>query len=119
MGNCNGNCSACSGCAGVLELTQQEMEMLLTLGQFAFLPVARKMDDMVPVYLEDDRYSREKYSLILQCLEQKRLISIDYDKPMGNADMSAYMGYPVHGSMALTARGQNVVELLERQGIGQ
>jgi hypothetical protein len=59
----------------------------------------------------------ETYSLILQCLEQKNLISIDYDKPMGNVDMSAYSGYPVHGSFALTQRGQSVVDMLERQGI--
>ena len=117
MGKCNHNCASCSGCAGVLELTQGEIEMLLELGQFAFLPVARKADDMKPVYLEETERSAEEYSLILQCLEQKRLISLDYDKPMGNVDMSAYRGYPVHGSMALTERGQNVVEMLERQGI--
>ncbi len=117
MGTCNHNCASCSGCAGVLELTQGEIEMLLELGQFAFLPVARKADDMKPVYLEETEHSAEEYSLILQCLEQKRLISLDYDKPMGNVNMSAYKGYPVHGSMALTERGQNVVEMLERQGI--
>lgn len=117
MGKCNHNCASCSGCAGVLELTQGEIEMLLELGQFAFLPVARRADDMKPVYLEETEHSVEEYSLILQCLEQKRLISLDYDKPMGNVDMSAYKGYPVHGSMALTERGQNVVEMLERQGI--
>jgi hypothetical protein len=117
MGKCSGNCGSCSGCAGVLELTQGEVEMLTALGQFAFLPVARKQDDMVPVYLEDRAYSVETYSLILQCLEQKKLISIDYDKPMGNVDMSAYGGYPVHGSFALTQRGQSVVDMLERQGI--
>ena len=33
-----------------------------------------------------------------------------------SADMSAYSGYPVHGSMALTARGQQVLEQLERTG---
>ena len=110
-------CGSCSGCAGVLELTEGEIGLLKTLAQFAFLPVARKMDDMVPVYLEETEHSAEEYSLILQCLEQKWLISLDYDKPMGNVNMSAYKGYPVHGSMALTERGQNVVEMLERQGI--
>jgi hypothetical protein len=117
MGTCNHDCASCSGCAGVLELTEGEVELLLTLGQYAFLPVARRREDMVPVYLEDDAHSREEYSLILQCLEQKRLISLDYDKPIGNFDMAAYRAYPVHGSMALTQRGQTVVELLERQGI--
>ena len=43
------------------------------------------------------------------------LIDISYD-PLPGADMRAYKGYPVHGSMALTARGQQVLELLEVQG---
>ena len=116
MGNCNGNCGGCTGCAKQLSLTEGELHILKSLGQIPFLPVARKADDMTPVYLEDNAYSQEDYSLILQVLEKKNLISIDYD-PLPGADMSAYKGYPVHGSMALTARGQTVVELLELQGI--
>lgn len=92
--------------------------MLLTLGQIPFLPIARKADSMEPVYLEDDRHSPEEYSLILQCLEVKRLISLDFDKPLAHFDDAAYAPYPIRGSMALTARGQQVVELLEKQGIG-
>ena len=117
MANCNGNCGNCGGCAKELVLTEAEIFMLNALGQFSFLPVARKADDMTPVYLEDTHYSREEYSLILQCLEKKALISIDYDKPLQGADMSAYKGYPVHGSFALTERGQQVLEMLELQGI--
>ena len=117
MSNCSGNCGSCGGCAKELVLAKQEADMLYTLGQFSFLPVARKADDMTPVYLEDTRYSREEYSLILQCLEKKQLISIDYDAPLADADMSAYSGYPVHGSFALTQRGQQVLELLELQGL--
>ena len=116
-GKCNGNCASCSGCAGALELPQQELFMLQTLGQYSFLPVARKTDDMEPVYLEDDAYSQAEYSLILQCLEKKSLISISYDKPLPGADMAAYKGYPVHGSIALTERGYAVLDLLEKQGI--
>ena len=116
-GHCTGNCSGCTGCGGCMELTMGEVEMLLELGQIPFLPVARKMGEDVPVYLEDDRYSREEYSLILQCLEKKNLISIDYDMPLKGFDMSAYRGYPIHGSFALTARGQTVLEMLEKQGI--
>ncbi len=114
---CNGNCASCTGCAGALELTQQEIDMLNTLGQYSFLPVARKADDMTPVYLEEKTYSCEEYSLILQCLEKKGLINISYDSPLPGADMSAYVGYPVHGSMALTERGYAVLDLLETQGI--
>ena len=116
MANCNGNCGGCTGCAKQLSLTEGELHILKSLGQIPFLPVARKADDMTPVYLEDTDYSKEDYSLILQVLEKKNLISIDYD-PLPGADMSAYKGYPVHGSMALTARGQTVVELLDLQGI--
>ena len=117
MAECGGNCGNCGGCAKELVLTKQEVDMLYTLGQFPFLPVARRTDDMIPIYLEDTRYSREEYSLILQCLEKKALISIDYDAPLVGADMSAYKGLPVHGSFALTERGQQVLEMLEVQGI--
>ena len=115
--SCKGNCGSCSGCAKVLELTEGEIHILLELGQFAFLPIARRADDMVPVYLEDDRYTREEYSLILQVLEQKNLISLDYDRALPYADLQAYGAYPVKGSMALTARGQTVVEMLDISGI--
>lgn len=91
--------------------------MLTALGQFSFLPVARKTDDMTPVYLEDTQYSQAEYSLVLQVLEQKNLIDIDYSKPLAGADMGAYQGYPVHGSMALTARGQAVLDTIDMQGI--
>jgi len=119
MGNC-GNCSGCGncgGCSGCMELTEGEVVMLLQLGQIPFLPVARRMDDDVPVYLEDDRRSPEEYSLILQCLEKRGLISIDYDQPLKSFDHRAYAAYPIRGSFALTARGQQVVEMLEVQGI--
>ena len=114
---CSGNCASCTGCAGTLELTGQEIGMLQSLGQYSFLPVARRADDMTPVYREEQTYSQEEYSLILQSLEKKGLISISYDAPLSGADMSAYKGYPVHGSMALTERGYTVLDLLEKQGI--
>ena len=114
---CNGNCGSCGGCARELTVSRQELDFLMKFGQIPFLPVARRADDMTPVYLEDTAYSREEYSLILQVLEQKGLISLDYDKPLSGVDMSAYAGYPVHGSMALTAKGQTVLEMIETQGI--
>ena len=117
--SCSGNCGSCGGCAKQLELTTGEIRMLQTLEQIPFLPVARRADDMVPIYLEETDYSREEYSLILQCLEQKGLISLDYDRPLANFDHSAYAPWPVRGSMALTARGQSVVELLSIQGIAE
>ena len=115
---CSGNCAACGGCAGTLELTDGELHILTELGQYSFLPVARRADDMTPMYREDTAYSAETYSLILQCLEKKSLIRMDYDTPLRGADMSAYQGFPVHGSISLTQRGYTVLELLETQGIG-
>ena len=114
---CNHNCSSCNGCAKVLELTEGEIEMLQALGQYAFLPIARKADDMVPVYLEEDARPADEYSLILQVLEQKNLVSLDYDKPLSGSYAEGYAQYPVKGSAALTARGQKVVEMLEISGI--
>ena len=114
---CGGNCAACGGCAATLELTEGELHILQLLGQYSFLPVARKPADMIPVFLEDDRYDPEQYSLILQCLEKKQLIRIDYDAPLAGADMSAYRNLKVHGSMALTQRGYTVLDILETQGI--
>jgi hypothetical protein len=111
---CNGNCSACSGCARELVLTEKEMDFLHVLGQYAFLPVARTLGDLTPVYLEEG--DREEMSLLLQCLEKKGLISLDYDKPLRRFDESAYADYPIRGSMALTERGQKVLELMELQG---
>ncbi len=117
MSHCDHNCASCGGCASTLELTAGEIGLLMELAQYSFLPAARRADDMTPVYLEDTEYSREEYSLILQCLEKKGLIDLDYRAPLVGVDMSAYTGFPVHGSMALTARGQTVVEMLEIQGI--
>ena len=119
-GNCSGSCggcSGCTGCGGAMELSRGEIDMLLTLGQIPFLPVARKMGDDTPVYLEDDCCTPEEYSLILQCLEKRGLISIDYTQPLKGFDDRAYAAYPIRGSFALTGRGQRVLELLEWQGI--
>ena len=117
MGNCSGNCEHCGGCAGELVLSQPELDMLNVLAENAFLPVARKAGDHTPVYLEQQEETAERYSLILICLEKKGLISIDFDRPLQGADMSRYQAYPIHGSMALTARGQEVLDILDKQGI--
>lgn len=115
--SCGGNCGACSGCARELVLTEKEIDFLKLLGQVAFLPVARRMGDLTPVYLEDGESAREENALLLQCLEKKGLISLDYDKPLGGGSREKYAAYPIFGSMALTERGQKVLELMEYQGI--
>ena len=116
-GGCCGSCGSCGSSGGCMELTLGEIEMLRLLSQIPFLPVARRMGDDTPVYLEDSEKAPEEYSLILQCLEKRGLISIDYDKPLKSFCDSAYAAYPIRGSFALTQRGQQVVELLDVQGI--
>ena len=116
MSKCGSCCGNCGGC-GPMELTAGEVKMLLKLAQIPFLPVARKMSDDIPVYLEDNDETVEQYSLILQCLEKRGLISIDYDQPLAGFDAAAYAAYPIRGSFALTARGIGVVEILEVNGI--
>lgn len=120
-GGCTGGCGGCSGCGGARDLviTQRELAFLQELGQVAFLPVARTMGDLTPIYLEAGAENQETYSLLLQCLEKKGLISLDYDKPLGKLSTDAYAAYPIQGSMALTERGQKVLELLEYQGISE
>lgn len=115
--DCSGSCASCGGCAKALVLTPAELAMLQKLAQTPFLPVARRADDMTPVYLEDNDYTPEEYSLILACMEKKGLIDLDYHQRLAGFDYSAYSTYPLHGSMALTARGQEVWETLEFQGI--
>ena len=118
MANCSGNCASCGGCARELVLTQPEVDFLNQLGAVAFLPVARKMGDLNPVYLEEGPEKAEEFEKVLTVLEKKGLISLDYDKPLKGFDDSAYGAYPIRGSMALTERGQKVLELMEYQGAG-
>lgn len=124
--NCSGNCGGCSGCssgcggcARELLITRQELDFLQELGQVAFLPVARAMGDLTPVYLEEGRENQAAYSLLLQCLEKKGLISLDYDQPLHGFHDSRYEAYPIQGSMGLTERGQKVLEFAEYQGISE
>lgn len=122
--NCNGNCESCGscgscgGCSGALVLTREEIAFLRFLGQIPFLPVARNLADPTPVYPESDR-DRETDSLVLQCLEKKGLISLDFEKPLRGFDSPAYAAFPIRGSMALTQRGQLVLDMMDLQGIGE
>ena len=111
-GNCCGSCGSC----GEMVLSPGEVEMLQKLGQIPFLPVVRRREDPTPYYLEDDDNSAEEYSLILQCLEKRQLISIDFDKPLSGTYRNAE-AYHLRGSVALTARGQQVLELIEIHGV--
>lgn len=114
-GNCGGDCSHCSGCGASLTLNEGEIYVLQELGQLAFLPVARAADATDPLWCLDGELTAREYSLILQCLEKKGLIVIDYDMPLKGFD--GYGNHPLKGSAGLTLRGQQVLEMLEIQGI--
>ena len=117
MSGCNGNCEHCGGCAGELVLSQPEINLLEKLGQIPFLPIARGAADPKPLYLEDTDETPEQYSLILVCLEKKGLISLDFDMPLAGCREEKYEKYPIVGSMALTKRGQDVLDVLDKQGV--
>ena len=115
------NCAGCAGCAGsacgALELTEPELRFLRRLAETPFLPVCRRPDSPDPCWPEDGPEDAEEYAKVLLCLEKKMLISLDYDIPLKGYDYSACGSRMLHGSMALTLRGQQVLDLLELQGI--
>ena len=114
MHDCQSCSGGCGGCARELTLTQPELELLEILAQIPFLPVARTAGDETPICLEEGL--PQPISVILQLLEKKGLISLDFDRPLKNANLDAYTPYHLQGSMALTQRGQQVVELIDLQG---
>lgn len=107
-------CGGCGACCGGLRLSQAEIDLLLRLAQIPFLPVARQAGSGQPVCLEAELSAPGE---VLTALWQKGLLQLDYDLPLLNFDYRAYAAYPHRGSMALTARGQQVAEQLEIQGI--
>ena len=122
MSNCNScggssSCGGCSGCGGALELSKGEVELLQAFAQCPFQPVARKASEETPIYLESGNEAEN--ALVLACLEKKGLIDIDYHLPLARFDYSAYSAYPLHGSMALTLRGQQVLDAIDLQGIDE
>ena len=114
-GNCSGNCEHCGGCAGHLVVSPVEWKLLQKLGELPFLPVARSAGENKPIYFPETE-DGEDYSLILTCLEKKGLITLDYDIPLKGTWDNRYDAYPIRGSMALTLRGQQVLDLVDKQG---
>ncbi len=115
------SCEHCGGCqsgCGLL-LTEAELALLRRLGETPFLPAAAAFDMKTPVYLEDLEASQEQSAAAILGLAAKGLLRLDYDIPLENFDYAAYRDYPLHGSIALTGRGQDVLEQIEIQGIGE
>ena len=109
------NCGSCGGCGRCLTLSAEELKLLQRFAQIPFLPIARKAGNSDPIYLEDG--DPQASVPVLLCLEKKGLIDIDYHMPLSGFDYSPYRDYPLQGSMALTQRGQDVLDTLELQGI--
>ncbi len=118
-GGCSGGCGGCSDCGSSLVLTREEIALLKVLEQVPFLPVARRADSMDGVCLEQEVADIPNVTQVLALLEKKALIDLDYRQPLKGFVYTAYQGYPVQGSLALTARGQQVLALLEVQGAGE
>lgn len=112
-GGCSGGgCPGCGGCDRSLTMTQPEIDFLLRLAQTPFLPVGRALGEQTPIFENDS-----EVSAVLQLLEKKSLISIDYRAPLKLCRDEWYLSCPVQGSLALTERGQQVLDLIDYQGI--
>ena len=132
MSGCTGCGSCASGCGGcqspVLLLTEDIgymsraafiMDRLLRrFGELAFLPAACTRTNETPVYLSD-LGGRAEISAAILALQVKRLISVDFALPLQGFDYAGYEDYPVRGSMALTAAGQEALDSLNIQGCGE
>lgn len=112
--HCAGDCAHCGGCGAAYVLNDGELSILQLLEQLAFLPVARRADDLTPIYCGEGDLTAGEYSVILQCLEKKNLITIDFDQTLKGFD--GYGNYPLRGSAALTLQGQQVLDVLAIQG---
>ena len=134
MSGCTGCGSCASGCGGcqshVLLLTEAEIRLLrrfglsgrsfipMLIGELAFLPAACTRTNETPVYLSD-LGGRAEISAAILALQVKRLISVDFALPLQGFDYAEYEDYPVRGSMALTAAGQEALDSLNIQGCGE
>ena len=115
-GNCKG-CQGCGGCGNGLSLFREELELLRCFAQSPFLPVGCAAGAAEPVYLENGRDKAGNYAAAIALLQRKGLIRVDYDIPLKNFAYDGYETYPCKGSMALTANGIRVLEVLETQGV--
>lgn len=113
---CGSCCGSCQGQNDSLYLTQEELSVLHQLEEIPFLPAGFNAKGRHPICL-DCTGDREAVSDALTGLSQKGLISLDPDIPLQGFDYAPYAHWPRHGSLALTARGQEVLELLGIQGL--
>ncbi len=110
------NCGGCGSCGRREIILTPPAALLLRLGEVAFLPVARQQGGETPIYLEEADYTPAECGEALAWLQLKGLVSLDYGLPLKNFDYAAYGENLLRGSAALTAAGQEAVEVLELQG---
>lgn len=96
-----------------IPLSPMEEDLLRLLAVTPFLPVAS--NGTFPVCRELEMPSAQAGNL-LQKLEQRGLLRIDMDMPLEGFDYEGYEEYPRHGSMALTALGQETLDDMEILG---
>ena len=99
----------------MVSLPDGEIEMLLDLAQYSFLPVGSN-DCGTPVYRECSDRSETDYTAIILGLQKNGLIRMDYDIPFSNYDYRLYSDCSHFGSIALTRHGQGVADQVEIQG---
>lgn len=99
---------SCGGCPikeqGSITLSKKELEILMELKEYIYLPIVEfvmcsslnhhiSFTALAPVYIEkiDDNMEKvKKLGAIFKELENKRLISLDYDIPLKGFDYSIY-----------------------------
>ena len=106
-GQCCG--SLCGSYGNRIPLSDAEIEILLELAQYSFLPVASNDHD-TPVFRESSSRSEADYAATLLDMQKKGLIRIDYDIPLSNYEYQLYSDCRHHGSMVLTSFGQDMTE---------
>lgn len=94
-----------------------EEAYVLQMFAIPFLPVAFDWNLRTPYFFAEGESDPLKYSELLSSLQQKGLIEIDARQPLINYDYQAYRSYPIHGSMAITGDGQDILDQLDIQEI--
>ena len=111
--NCRacGRRTGCGACQSGSSISPLARELLTVFAQTPFLPIALDKDSG-QIVLVDPELETEAASLALRELQRRRLVSVDHDFLLSKASYDGYEGW-AHGSAALTARGQDMLDLLE------
>lgn len=100
----NGEKGCCGKDQEPINLSREELEILLELKEYCYLPIAEfvmcssvndhvRFTALAPVYIEkieDDMEKVKNINTILRELEKKKLISLDYDIPLKGFDYTIY-----------------------------